>query len=281
MANKITIKDIHSFKFERRKFVTIACYDYLTAKIAALSAEALLVGDSAAQHLLGYENTLGAKMDFMVEITAAVRRGAPEAFIIADMPFLSYQCGIAEAVKNAGRFVVEGGADIVKIETTQAYINVIKAVSDAGILTMPHIGIRPQTNIFSAKGTTLEQAVELLELSERLVEAGASMLLLEGTAAEVAKAITEKVTVPVIGCGSGAYCDGNVLISPDILGLSEGKKPKFSKSFGNVGQAMKDAFDEYAKAIRSGAFPDDDHCYHIKGDHLEQFKKLISEEKTE
>jgi 3-methyl-2-oxobutanoate hydroxymethyltransferase len=155
-------------------------------------------------------------MDFMVAITAAVRRGAPDVFLVADMPFLSYQVGTAEAVKNAGRFMCEAGVQMVKIEATSAYLDVIKAVSDADIAVMAHIGIRPQsiskTGRFKAEATTAEMAAELMSLAEQMISSGAGSLLLEGTAEEVAQIITSRCDVPVISCGSGPGCDGQVLM---------------------------------------------------------------------
>ena len=170
----ITSAELFTAKLEKRKIVAVSCYDYLTARLAAESGvDMLVVGDSAAQIVLGHSSTLPATMDFMVEITAGVRRGAPEACLVADMPFLSYQLGVHEAVRNAGRFLTESGVQIVKIEASEAYLAVIKAVSDAGMAVMAHIGIRPQsisrTGRFRAEATTAEQAVQLLATAEQMV----------------------------------------------------------------------------------------------------------------
>ncbi len=282
MNDKKKLSDLNLSKQKSKKFAVLACYDYITAKLANESGiEVLLVGDSANQHLLGQENTLSATMDFMVEITAAVRRAAPLSFLIADMPFLSYQCGISDAVKNAARFIIESKADIVKIETAHPYLPVIKAVSDAGIPVMAHIGIRPQTNVFTVQGRDAQKAMELVTLAEMCIEAGARALLLEGTASEVAKNITESSQVPVIGCGSGPDCDGNVLIAPDVLGLTIGKMPKFSKKFGDVKTSILNALTDYRQSIETGCFPDDDHSYHIKKQEFETFQKYINEKKDD
>jgi 3-methyl-2-oxobutanoate hydroxymethyltransferase len=280
MNEKRTIADLLEAKQHGRKIVVVSCYDYTTAQLVAQAdVDAVLVGDSAAQVVLGHDTTLPATMDFMVLITAAVHRGAPQACLIADMPFLSYQLGVADAIRNAGRFVVEAGAQIVKIEVTSSYESVVRAVSDAGISVMAHIGIRPQSILKAGRlrpdGTTADMASELIELAERMVNAGAGSLLIEGAATEVAALITERVDVPVIGCGSGAGCDGQVLIAPDILGLTQGAKPKFSRSFGTLAQASIHAFDAYSQSIRNRTYPDAEHSYHMKPGELERLQAFL------
>ncbi len=282
MDNKVTIADLLTAKHQNRKIVAVSCYDYTTAKlISQTDVEMLLVGDSAAQVVLGFDSTLPATMDFMVAITAGVRRGAPNVCLVADMPFLSYQIGKAEAVKNAGRFVAEAGAQIVKIEASGTYLDVIKAVSDAGMAVMAHIGIRPQSisklGRFKAEATTTEMALELIALAEQMTQSGASSLLLEGIAAEVADIITKRSEVPVIGCGSGPGCDGQILIAPDVLGLTQGPSPKFSKSYANLAKATVDAFKTYSKEIKSGQFPDADHSYHMKSGEVERLQELLKD----
>jgi 3-methyl-2-oxobutanoate hydroxymethyltransferase len=241
----------------------------------------ILVGDSAAQVMLGFDSTLPATMDFMVAITAGVRRGAPNVCLAADMPFLSYQAGLAEAVKNAGRFAAEAGAQVIKIEASGAYLDVIKAVSDAGMAVMAHIGIRPQsigrTGKFRAEATTAQMGLELISLAEQMVNSGASMLLVEGAAAEVAEIITQRSEVPVIGCGSGPGCDGQILIAPDILGLTRGPSPKFAKSYGNLGDAVVEAFSKYSSEVKGGQYPDKGHSYHMKAGEIEQLRGLLKD----
>jgi 3-methyl-2-oxobutanoate hydroxymethyltransferase len=281
MNAKITIAELVNAKSEGRKFTAVSCYDYLTARFAEQAGiDMAIVGDSAAQLVLGFDSTLPATMDYMVVITAAVRRGAPNLCLVADMPFLSYQVGLAEAVKNAGRFAAEAGAQIIKIEVTSAHLNVIKAVSDAGMAVMAHIGLRPQ-NIgkigrFKAEGTTAEMASELFELAKQVVDAGAASLLLEGVATEVAEFITKNIQVPVVGCGSGPGCDGQVLVAPDITGMTDGPKPKFSKSFGQIGQASLDAFKKYAADVAGQKFPDDEHSYHMKQGQLDALRQILN-----
>jgi 3-methyl-2-oxobutanoate hydroxymethyltransferase len=280
MAGRITITDLIEAKRQGRKVAAISCYDYTTARLVAQTdIEMILVGDSAAQVVLGFDSTLPATMDFMVAITSAVRRGAPNVLLVADMPFLSFNLGINEAVKNAGRFVIECGAQIVKIEATEAYLDVLKAVSDAGMAVMAHIGIRPQSvgkiGRFKAEASTTEMAVELVNLAEQMVNSGATALLLEGVCAEVAKIITEKSEVPVISCGSGPDCDGQILIAPDILGLATGPAPKFVKNFGKLAETSIGALTDYAKQVRQGNFPDAEHCYHMKQGELDRLRKML------
>jgi 3-methyl-2-oxobutanoate hydroxymethyltransferase len=280
MNTRITISDLITAKRENRKIAAISCYDYTTAKlISQTDVQMILVGDSAAQAMLGFDTTLPATMDFMVTITAAVRRGAPNVFLIADMPFLSHQLGTTEAIRNAGRFVSQAGAQMVKIEATSAYLDVIKAVSDAGIAVMAHIGIKPQSiskiGRFKAEATTSEMAVELISLADQMVGSGVSALLIEGTAAEVAEIITKRHEVPVISCGSGPYCDGQILIAPDILGLTQGPLPKFAKSYENLAECTIKAFNIYANEIENGRFPDNGHSYHMKSGEFEKLQKLL------
>ncbi len=282
MAKKLSIADLYEIKRSGRKITALSCYDYTTARlISQADIDMLIVGDSAAQVVLGYENTLRADMDFMVAITAGVSRGADNSCVVADMPFLSYQTGIADAVKNAGRFVTEGGARIVKIEANSAHLDVIKAVSDAGIAVMAHIGIRPQNIVrqgkLRAEGTTAEMGYDLVLTADKMIRAGASSLLIEGTAREVAGQITQKTDVPVISCGSGPDCDGQVLVISDVLGLTEKPGPKFSKTFGQIGREIISTIADYREQVKKGKFPDDSHCYHMKKGQNEEFMKLLSD----
>jgi 3-methyl-2-oxobutanoate hydroxymethyltransferase len=282
METKVTLTDLLLAKRQGHRIVAVSCYDYTTAKlISQTDVQMILVGDSAAQVMLGFDSTLPATMDFMVAITAAVRRGAPNLYLVADMPFLSYQIGKADAVKNAGRFVIEAGAQMVKLEVNAAYLDIIKAICDAGIAVMAHIGIRPQSiskiGRFKAEATTAEMAMEIIILAEQMVAAGADLLLFEGIAAEVAEIITRRCGVPVIGCGSGPVCDGQILIAHDILGLTQGPCPKFAKSYGNIAQNTIDAFTAYSKEVQSNQFPDHQHSYHMKAGELEKLQQMIKD----
>ena len=280
MNNRITISDLFEAKQNNQKIAAISCYDFTTARfVSQTDIEMIIVGDSASQLVLGFDSTLPVTMDFMVAITAAVRRGAPNVFLVADMPFLSYQVTIPEAIRNAGRFITEAGVQMVKIEATGAQLDVIKAVSDAGIAVMAHIGIRPQSiskiGRFKAEATTAEMAVQLINLAEQMVHAGAGSILLEGAAAEVAQIITQRSEVPVISCGSGPYCDGQVLIAPDVLGLTQDSGPKFAKSYDNLAERTIKAFQNYSREIKSNEYPDKDHSYHMKPGEVDKLKKIL------
>ncbi|MBN2270059.1 MAG: 3-methyl-2-oxobutanoate hydroxymethyltransferase [Sedimentisphaerales bacterium] len=280
MDTRITTADLIAAKHQGQRIAAVSCYDYTTARLLSQTqVQMILVGDSAAQVVLGFDSTLPAKMDFMVEITAAVRRGAPNVVLVADMPFLSYQITVADAVRNAGRFVVEAGAQMVKIEATGAHLDVIKAVSNAGIAVMAHIGIRPQsitrTGRFKAEATTAEMAAELISLADQMIDNGADMLLIEGAAAEVTQIITGRARVPVIGCGAGPACDGQILIAPDILGLTQGPLPKFAKSYGALAQANIEAFSAYCREVQDSQYPDKDHSYHMKPGELDRLQELL------
>jgi 3-methyl-2-oxobutanoate hydroxymethyltransferase len=282
MTGRVTISDLIEAKKQGRKIAAVSCYDYTTARLVAqTSVEIILVGDSAAEIILGHDSTLPATMDFMVAITAAVHRGAPNVYLIADMPFLSYQLGVAEAVKNAGRFVSESSAQMVKIEASGAYLDVVRAMSDAGMAVMSHIGIKPQyvckIGRFRAEASTAEMAAELIALAGQMVNAGASALLLEGVCAEVAQIITERSDVPVISCGSGSGCDGQILIAPDILGLTQGHQPKFAKNYANLADAAIAAFNDYARNVKAGSFPDIEHSYCMKAGEMERLQKILEQ----
>jgi len=273
---KVTINTLSQAKQHGQKFSVVSCYDYTSAALCAVAGvDVLLAGDSASQFMLGFANTVDVSMDFMLAITAAVRRASADVLLVADMPYQGCSSGRDATVKNAHRFVDECGADIVKIEAAESDFDTIKAVIDSGVPVMPHLGIRPQTGKYKAEGTTAEVGAAIIELAENSVKIGAKMLLLEGTAREVAKIVTQKVSVPVISCGSGPDCDGQVLVLPDILNLKEGVKPKFSKSFGDIGKAVVDAVGLYSLEIKQGVFPDDEHSYHMKPGEYEKLLKGI------
>jgi 3-methyl-2-oxobutanoate hydroxymethyltransferase len=273
---KITISTLCKAKTEGRKFSAVSCYDYTSAKLAvAAGIDVLLIGDSAVQFMLGFDSTLPATMDFMIAITAAVNRAAFEKLIIADLPYESCCAGAEQMIRDSRRFIEEAGADVVKIETSAEQFDEIKAVINAGIPVMPHLGIRPQTGKYKAEGITAEIAAELINFARQVYNSGAQMLLLEGTAREVGKIIAQKLPIPVISCGAGPDCDGQVLVLPDILKLRDGAIPKFSKSFADIGKACTDALAEYDRQIKQNIFPDDQHSYHMKAGEFEKLQRLI------
>ena len=280
MKNRITISDLFEAKQNNRKISVISCYDFTTAKLVSQTdTEMIIVGDSASQLMLGFDSTLPVTMDFMVTITSAVKRGAPDLYIVADMPFLSYQVAIDDAIRNAGRFIIESGAQMVKIEATSAQLDIIKAVSDAGIAVMSHIGIRPQSiskiGKFKAEATTAEMAIQLINLAKQMEHAGASSILLEGAAAEVSEIITKNTALPVIGIGSGSGCDGQVLVAPDILGLTQGPCPKFVKSYDDLADRTIKAFCKFNDEIKTNKYPDHEHSYHMKKGEIEKLQQML------
>jgi 3-methyl-2-oxobutanoate hydroxymethyltransferase len=280
MNQRISISDIRQLKDKGQRFAAVSCYDYTTAQLVAQAGvEMILVGDSAAQVILGHDSTLPVSMDFMVTLTEAVRRAAPYLCLAADMPFLSYQTCIADAVRNAGRFVQQAGAQIVKMEIKRSQLDIVRAVSDADIPVMAHLGIRPQSvqmERLKVKGAVAQEAYELIALAHEAIGAGAMMLLLEGTARETAAIITSQVKVPVISCGSGPDCDGQILILNDLLGLSA-QSPKFAKAFAKLTPAILAAVKKYAGQVRNRRFPDDKHSYHIQPGQLELLKKMSAQ----
>jgi 3-methyl-2-oxobutanoate hydroxymethyltransferase len=266
---RTTISDFYAYKHDNKKFSVITCYDYTTASlISDTDIDMVMVGDSAAQVMLGEGSTLPATMDYMTLITKAVRRGCSGKLLAADMPFLSYQTSRKDAILNAGRFITEAGADIVKFEVTEKQLDIVEAVSDAGIAVMAHIGIRPQsialTGRLKAEGTTSHDAAALLETAQKMQTAGAKMLLLEGVAREAAKEVTESIQIPVISCGSGPDCDAQVLVISDVLGLNKGFMPKFARKYADIASPITEAIRQYDKDVKSGTFPSDAESYHMK-----------------
>jgi len=258
----------------------LTCYDYATAALCQQAGvDCLLVGDSLAQVVLGHANTLSAGMDIMVTLAAAVRRGAPEAYLVGDMPFLSYQVSTAEAIRNAGRFLVEAGCDAVKLELDHRYDDLVAALARAGIPVMAHLGYRPQMAGQSCRVVetrAAEQACQLVKDAISIVEAGACALLLECVTTAAARAVTQRVEAPVIGCGSGPDCDGQVLVLHDVLGLSGAAQPRFSKTYARLDEAIRQAVSAYLEEVRGRRFPDGEHSYHMKPEDQERFDRSLA-----
>lgn len=287
MANKKkTIIDFRRMVKEGEKIVYLTGYDYLTAKYEERAGvDMILVGDSLGNVILGYDSTYPVTMDEMIMHCKAVRRGAPNTFIVGDMPFMSYQPSNELAVVNAGRFVKEAGMDCVKMEgLTDSCIERIHAINDAGMLVMGHIGLTPQFGAQMggnrAQGKSLEAAVKLIEGAKKIEEAGACSILVEGVPAVVGKAITEQANIPILGIGAGSYTDGQLLIFADMVGYYDDFTPKFIKKYGNVGEVLLNAFTDYVNEVRGGQFPDDAvHTYKIDPAEAEAIEKLIAERK--
>jgi 3-methyl-2-oxobutanoate hydroxymethyltransferase len=275
-CKKTTLSTLLELKRSRKPITVLTAYDYPTAQIEeAAGIDCILVGDSAAQVVLGHGSTLPATMDFLVTITAAVRRGAPSVFLIGDMPYLSYQVNAENAIRNAGRFMAEAGCDCVKIEGDGRIAETVRAMTAATIPVVAHLGLRPQAvhqyGGYRAQGRDVESARRLLADAKAMEEAGACMLLLEAVPPEPARIVAESTTLPVIGCGAGPYCDGHVVVLHDMLGLSAGCLPRFVKRYADIRGEIQKAVEAYAADIRSRAYPAAEHCYAMEDGEAAKF----------
>jgi len=275
---KVTIKDIIEKKKKGEKIVTITSYDYSFTKIVdASNFDLILVGDSLSMVMLGYRNTLSVTMDEMIHHTKAVSRAVSNALIVGDMPFLSYKIDIKEALKNAGRFIQEGGAEAVKVEGGTEICPTIKAMINADIQVMGHIGLTPQAIYkfggFLVQGKTLEAAKMLILDAKNLEEMGVFSIVLESIPWQIAKLITSTVEVPTIGIGAGPHCDGQILVIHDMLGIFTEFKPKFLKYFGNIGESISQALDNYKNEVINGVYPDHEHSYEFPEQDLDKINE--------
>jgi 3-methyl-2-oxobutanoate hydroxymethyltransferase len=275
-AGKLPLTDLADMKRRRERIVMVTAYDYPSGRLAdAAGVDIVLVGDSAAMTVLGHESTTPATMDEMIMLTRAAARGAKRPLMVADMPFGSFQVSDEEAVTNAIRFVKEAGADAVKLEGAGSTVSRVLALVGAGIPVMGHLGLTPQSAImlggFKAQGRTAAKATALLEDAKTLEQAGCFAVVLEAVPAPVAARITEELTVPTIGIGSGRDCDGQVLVYHDLLGLYQGKAPRFVKRYAELAPEIQGALERFAADVRSSAFPSEEHTYSIPDDELEVF----------
>ncbi len=282
MAKKKTRLDFIEMKKEGEQVAWVTAYDFPTASFAEQAGmDMILVGDSLGMVVLGYQGTVPVTMEDCISHCQAVRRGAPNTFCIGDMPFLSYQISEQEAVRNAGRFLKEADMDAVKLEGGRRVYSKIKAIADAGILVMGHIGLTPQSSGqlggFKAQGREAASARELIKDALAIQEAGGYALLLEAVPPELTAFIAKKLAIPVYSIGAGGPCDGQLLICGDMLGLFQTFTPKFVKKYANVAEIEINAFKEYIKEVKTGAFPTDDHSYHIKKGKEEEFYEMLKE----
>lgn len=250
----------------KQKLSCLTAYDFTQAKLVdSAEIEMILVGDSLAMTVLGYENTLPVTMEEMLHHTRAVVRGTSHALVIADMPFMSYQVSADQALYNAGRFLKDAGAGAVKIEGGSGRAPLVKRLVENGIPVLGHIGLTPQsikeTGGYKVQGKTTEAANKLLADASALAEAGAFAIVLECIPEELGSAITKSVNVPTIGIGAGRHCDGQVLVIHDMLGMFTGKSPKLAKRYAELGSIMKEAFSQYRSEVRNGAFPGQENIY--------------------
>jgi len=281
MKKKKSILDFHEMKKSGEKIAYLTSYDFPTAQFAeAAGMDMILVGDSLGMCVYGYSGTIPVVMDQMIFHTECVTRGAPNTFVVGDMPFMSYQSSIEKAVENAGRFLQEGGADAIKLEGGVRILDQIEAIVDAGIVVMGHIGLTPQSSGqlggHKAQGRTAETAKLLVEDALAIEEAGAAMLLLEAIPPEVGRYITERLSIPVLSIGAGPYCDGQLLIVSDLIGQFQAFTPKFVKKYCNVAEMITSAITEYVQEVKEVTFPDESkHCYKMIEGEWDKFAELM------
>lgn len=278
---KNTVNTFAQAKAEGRKLTMLTAYDYSMAKlIDEAGVDSILVGDSLGNVILGYEDTLSVTMEDMIHHTAAVARGAKHTFVVADMPFMSYQTSVYDAVANAGRLMKEGRAQAVKLEGGQRFEEHIRAIVDASIPVVGHIGLTPQSihafGGFKVQGRDEEAAIRLIEDARAVERAGAFAVVLECVPAALAQLVTEQLHIPTIGIGAGAGCDGQVLVNQDMLGMFSDFVPKFVKRFAEAGEVMKTAFKQYIEEVQTGVFPAPEHTYKIDEEVMEKLRNDIN-----
>ena len=265
---KKTVSTLQQAKENGQKITMLTAYDYSTAKLMdEAGIDMILVGDSLGNVILGYEDTISVTMEDMIHHGAAVSRGVKETMVVVDMPFMSYQISVEEAVTNAGRLMKEGRANAVKLEGGKSVCPQIKAITQAGIPVVAHLGLTPQSinalGGYKVQGKSEDAAKKLLEDALAVQEAGAFALVLECVPTKLASLITKKLTIPTIGIGAGNECDGQVLVYQDMLSMFSDYVPKFVKQFAQVGEIMKKAFSDYKEEVASGAFPAEKNSYKI------------------
>jgi 3-methyl-2-oxobutanoate hydroxymethyltransferase len=281
-AGKLPLPELGEMKRRGDKIVMITAYDAPSGRLAdAAGVDLILVGDSSGMVVHGRESTVPVTMDEILFMTQWVTRGAKRPLVIADMPFGSYEASDEEAVRNAVRLVKDGGADAVKLERGGTSVSRARAIVDAGIAVMGHVGLTPQSATvlggFKAQGRTAARARQLLEDALALEAAGCFAIVLEAVPAAVAAAVTRALAVPTIGIGAGSACDGQVLVWHDMLGYTDGRAPRFVKRYGEIGAAITQALGRFADEVRTGVFPDEQHTYSMPEEELEAFESSLED----
>jgi 3-methyl-2-oxobutanoate hydroxymethyltransferase len=282
MRKKTTIHTLMKKMRDREPITWLTAYDYPTAQLEEKAEiDIILVGDSIGMTIFGYDSTLPVTMDLLIPHTQAVRKGAPTAFLVGDMPYMTYQISPQEAIRNAGRFMAECGCDAVKLEGGREVIDTVKALIKATIPVVGHLGLTPQSIAmlggFKAQGRDADTAIHIIEDAKALEEAGVCFILLEAIPPEVSKVIMQNAQVPIIGIGAGPHVDGQCLIVHDMLGMFEAFTPKFVKKYANVGEQIVQALEAFKKDVNEGAFPGPEHCYGMPEEEVQKLERYIND----
>jgi len=277
---KVTIHTLCEKKRNRQPITWLTAYDYPTAHLEEQAGiDIILVGDSIGMTVLGFDSTLPVTMDLLIPHTQAVRKGAPDVFLIGDMPYMSYQISPQEAIRNSGRFMAECGCDAVKLEGGREVLDTVKALVKATIPVVGHLGLTPQSIAmlggFKAQGRDASTAMRIIEDAQALEEAGVCMILLEAVPPEVSKIVTERAQVPVIGIGAGPYVDGQCLIIHDMLGMFEAFTPKFVKKYANIAEQIVKALEAFKEDVNKEQFPGPEHCYKMPEAEVQKLQQML------
>jgi 3-methyl-2-oxobutanoate hydroxymethyltransferase len=282
LTKRFTLADLRAARESGTKVPMLTCYDYTTARLMQeAGVPTLLVGDSAANVILGHTTTVPISLDFLIEITAAVRRGAPNAFVVGDMPFGSFAGADGQAVRNVVRMVQLSGCDCVKIECTGGHVPLIRELADNGVAVMAHLGLRPQSvgvlGGYRAQGRTAQDAATIAGLAVQMERAGAVALLLEAVPPEVSEIVVQRTTIPVIGCGAGPACHGHVVVTHDLAGLTP-SRPKFAPLLGDLSEPAKRIFSDYVRRVESKEYPAAEHVYEMAKGEKERFRSSTTDD---
>jgi 3-methyl-2-oxobutanoate hydroxymethyltransferase len=279
---KVTIHTLMDKKKNKQPITWLTAYDYPMAQLEEKAGiDIILVGDSIGMTTFGYESTLPVTMDLMIPHTQAVRKGAPNVFLIGDMPYMTYQVSTEEAIRNAGRFMAECACDAIKLEGGREVLDTVKAMIRATIPVVGHLGLTPQSigmfGGFKAQGRDASTARRIIEDAQALEEAGVFMILLEGIPPEVARVITERAKIPIVGIGAGPHVDGQCLIVHDMLGMFQAFTPKFVKRYANVGEQIVKALETFKEDVAKGEFPAPEHCYKMPEEEVQKLLKMLAQ----
>jgi 3-methyl-2-oxobutanoate hydroxymethyltransferase len=270
LKKKVTLNDLRAARRDGTKLAMLTCYDYSTARLMhEAGVPALLVGDSAANVVLGHPTTIPVPLMLMIELTAGVRRGAPMSFVVGDMPFSSYGGSLDRGVRNVSRMLQLSGCDCVKLEVSESHLPLVRALADMGVAVMAHLGLRPQSvgllGGYRAQGRNAADARDIVELAARMQRAGAATILLEAVPPEVAEAVVAATDLPVIGCGAGPHCHGHVVVTHDAVGLTP-NPPRFVPKLADLASPAVAAYAQYVRLVREGMYPAPEHEYHMEAE---------------